>query len=435
MMISTNAAILLLFGSLFVFLLCRVPIAFSLAFSSLLTCLFSGINILTILQKMVSGMNSFTLLAIPFFLLCGEIMNQGGISEKIVKFANAYVGHWHGGVAQVNVMSSMLFGGISGSPVADCASLGPFEIKLMKDSGYDGPFSTALTVASSCQATLIPPSHNMVIYALVAGSSVSIGALLMAGLVPGLILGIALMVYVYINARVNHRPRGPKFTTKEKLHALVDAFFALLTVIIIVVGVCGGICTATESAAVACVYAFIITFFVYRTVPFKAFFKICRKTLNTLAMVLALMSTAQIFSYLMAYLKVPTLITNALLSLSDNKVVIFLLINLALLLLGCIMDMAPLIVICTPILLPVVQSFGMNAIQFGVVMILNLSIGLCTPPVGCALFVGCSVGREKMGAVSKQLLPMFTVMIIVLILVTFVPALSMTLPNLIGYTT
>ena len=433
-MAVTNIAIIILFGSLVIFLLSRVPISFALAFSSLITCIYMKINVFTVLQKMVSGMNSYTLLAIPFFLLCGEIMNQGGISSKIVKFANACVGHWHGGVAQVNVLSSMLFGGISGSPVADCASLGPFEIKLMTDSGYDNDYSIALTVASSCQATLIPPSHNMVIYALVAGS-VSIGGLLMGGLVPGIILGLALMVYVYINARKNNRARGRKFTTREKWVAFRDGFFGILTAVIIVVGVCGGICTATESAAVACIYAFIITFFVYREVPLRAIFKIFRKTLNTLAMVLALMSTAQIFSYLMAYLKVPALITNYLINLSDSKIVILLLINIMLLLLGCIMDMAPLIVICTPILLPVVQNFGMSALQFGVIMILNLSIGLCTPPVGCALYVGCSVGKGKMGKVAKEMLPMYAVMIIVLMLVTFIPELSLWLPRMIGYAT
>ena len=434
-MAVTNIGILILFGTFVIFLLTRVPISFALAFSSLLTCLYMKINVFTVLQKMVSGMNSYTLLAIPFFLLCGEIMNQGGISGKIVTFANSCVGHWHGGVAQVNVLSSMLFGGISGSPVADCASLGPFEIKLMTDSGYDNDYSIALTVASSCQATLIPPSHNMVIYALVAGSSVSVGGLLMGGLVPGIILGIALMIYVYFNARHNKYPRGRKFTAKERWVAFRDGFFGLLTAVIIVVGVCGGICTATESAAVACVYAFIITFFVYREVPFKAIFKILRKTLKTLAMVLALMSTAQVFSYLMAYLKVPALITGYLIQLSDSKVVILLLINLMLLFLGCIMDMAPLIVICTPILLPVVQNFGMSATQFGILLILNLSIGLCTPPVGCALYVGCAVGKGKMGNVAKAMLPMYSVMIIVLIIVTFVPKLSLWLPALIGYIT
>ena len=433
-MAASSIGTIILFCSFLVFLLSRVPISFALAFSSLLTCLYMKINVFTVLQKMVSGMNSYTLLAIPFFLLCGEIMNQGGISQKIVKFANACVGYWHGGVAQVNVLSSMLFGGISGSPVADCASLGPFEIKLMTDCGYDRDFSIALTVASSCQATLIPPSHNMVIYALVAGS-VSIGGLLMAGLVPGILLGCALMIYVYLNAKLHNMPRGPKFTGKEKWNTFRDGFLGILTAVIIVVGVCGGICTATESAAIACVYAFIITFFVYRDVPIKTILKIFRKTLNTLAMVLALMSTAQVFSYLMAYLKVPALITNALLQLSSNKIVILLLINIMLLGLGCIMDMAPLIVICTPILLPVVQNFGMTPIQFGVMIILNLSIGLCTPPVGCALYVGCSVGKGKMGTIAKEMIPMYSVMILVLLLVSFVPEISLWLPRLLGYTT
>ncbi len=432
-MTSANIAIVLLLGSLVLFLACRVPISFSLAFSSLLTAMYLKLNLFTILQKMVSGMESYTLLAIPFFILCGEIMNQGGISEKIVKLANAMVGHWHGGVAQVNVLASMLFGGISGSPVADCASLGPLEIKMMEDSGYEKDFSVALTVASSCQATLIPPSHNMVIYALAVGSGVSIGGLLMAGLTPGILLGLFLMVYVFFYAKKHNCPRGKKFTTRERLIVFRDGFFAILTAIIIIVGVCGGICTATESAAVACVYAFIVTFFVYRQAPLRQLGKIFRKTLATLAMVLALMSTAQVFSYMLAYLKIPAIITRALLGVSSNQIVVMLLINLMLLLLGCIMDMAPLIIICTPVLLPVAQSFGMTPIQFGVLMILNLSIGLCTPPVGSALFVGCSVGKSKMAAVSKALLPMYGVMLVVLLLVTFVPQLTMWLPALIGY--
>lgn len=430
-MSTTIIASYILFGSCLIMLIFRMPISFTLGFSSLLAAWYLDLNMLTICQKMVSGMQSFPLLAIPFFILCGEIMGQGGISEKIINLAKALVGHWHGGVAEVNVLASMLFGGISGSPCADCASLGPLEIKLMLDSGYDKDFAVALTVASSCQATLIPPSHNMVIYALVAGAGVSIGALLMAGLLPGLVLGFAMMIYVYIIARKNNYPRGRKYSMKERVSVIRDGFFGLLTAVIIVVGVSGGICTATESSAVAVVYSFFITFFVYKKIPFKKICPILRNVLSTLAMVLALMSTAQIFSYMLAYLRIPAMITDVLLSFSSNKIVILLLVNLMLLVLGCIMDMAPLIIICTPVLLPVVAVFGMSPVQFGVVMILNLSIGLCTPPVGSALFIGCAIGKVSMSSATKALLPMYGVMILVLILVTFIPQLSMWLPNLL----
>lgn len=428
---NTMAASWLLIGSLVAMLVLRMPISFALGFSSILTALYLDLNLLTLCQKMVSGMQSFSLLAIPFFLLAGEIMGQGGISQKMVNVANVLVGRFRGGLAYVNCLGSMFFGGISGSPVADVSSLGVIEVDMMEKAGYDKDFSVAVTVASACQATLIPPSHNMVIYALAAGSGVSIGKLLLAGAVPGVMLGLGLMVLTFIFSRMRNFPRGEKVTLREAVRIFADGFLGLLTAAIIIVGVTAGVCTATEAAAVACVYAFIITFFVYREIPLSAMKKILRNTLSTLSMVMALMATAQMFSYLLAYLRIPAMLTELLMNISSNPAVILLLINFLLLFLGCIMDMAPLIIICTPVLLPVVTQLGMSPIQFGVLLILNLSIGLCTPPVGSALFVGCSVGKISMSKATKAMLPFYLVMVAVLLLVTFVPQFSTVLPDLI----
>lgn len=428
---NTMVASWLLIGSLVVMLVLRMPISFALGFSSIVTALYLNLNLLTLCQKMVSGMQSFSLLAIPFFLLAGEIMGQGGISQKMVDVANVLVGRFRGGLAYVNCLGSMFFGGISGSPVADVSSLGVIEVDMMEKGGYDKDFSVAITVASACQATLIPPSHNMVIYALAAGSGVSIGKLLLAGAVPGVMLGVGLMVLTFIFSRIRNFPRGEKVTLREAVRIFADGFLGLLTAVIIIGGVTAGVCTATEAAAVACVYAFFITFFVYREIPLKAMKKILRNTLSTLSMVMALMATAQMFSYLLAYLRIPAMLTNLLMNISSNPVVILLLINFLLLFLGCIMDMAPLIIICTPVLLPVVTQLGMSPIQFGVLLILNLSIGLCTPPVGSALFVGCSVGKISMAKATKAMLPFYLVMVVVLLLVTFVPQLSTVLPDLV----
>jgi tripartite ATP-independent transporter DctM subunit len=427
---DTVTATWILLGSLGIFLVARTPIAFALGFSSLLTAWYLDLSFLTLTQKMVSGIQSSSLLAIPFFLLSGEIMAQGGISRKLVDVAKVLVGRWRGGLAQVNCLGSMFFAGISGSPVADVASLGPIAIPMMVKSGYDKDFAVALTVSASCQATLIPPSHNMIIYALAAGGGVSIGKLLLAGAVPGVLVGAGAMVVSYVLARMRDLPRGEAVSFRVAVKVIYDGFLGLLTAFIITAGVIAGIFTATESSAVACVYAFIVTFFVYREIGLKQMRSILFNTMITLSMVMALMATAQMFGYLLALLRIPDAITGALLAFSDNKIAVLLLINIVLLGLGCIMDMAPLIIICTPALLPAVKELGMDPIQFGVMLILNLSIGLCTPPVGSALFVGCAVGKLSMAQVTRAMLPFFAVLIVVLVLVTFVPSVSLMLPKL-----
>ena len=420
-----SIAIAIMLGSFIILLMLRMPISFTLGISSALTALYLNIPLATVFQRMVSGVQSFSLLAIPFFILAGEIMGQGGISRRLIALANACVGWMRGGLAQVNILASMFFGGISGSAVADTSSIGSILIPMMTDSGYDKDFSVAVTVTSSCQGVMIPPSHNMILFAMAAGGGVSIGQLFMGGLIPGIILGIALMIMTAIIARKRNYPKGRVLSVKEIWKVTKDALLGLMTCIIIVGGVIFGWFTATESAAVAVVYAFIITFFVYREIPLRQFGNILRKSLRTIA-------TASMFGWLLAYLKIPAMVTTALLSISTNKIVILLLINVMCLILGCIMDMGPLILILTPILLPVATQLGMEPVQFGAMLILNLAIGLCTPPVGAALFAGCSIGRIKIEHATKACLPFYAMMILVLMLVTFVQPISMFVPHLMA---
>ena len=308
-----SIAIAIMLGSFIILLMLRMPISFTLGISSALTALYLNIPLATVFQRMVSGVQSFSLLAIPFFILAGEIMGQGGISRRLIALANACVGWMRGGLAQVNILASMFFGGISGSAVADTSSIGSILIPMMTDSGYDKDFSVAVTVTSSCQGVMIPPSHNMILFAMAAGGGVSIGQLFMGGLIPGIILGIALMIMTAIIARKRNYPKGRVLSVKEIWKVTKDALLGLMTCIIIVGGVIFGWFTATESAAVAVVYAFIITFFVYREIPLRQFGNILRKSLRTIAMVMALIATASMFGWLLAYLKIPAMVTTALL--------------------------------------------------------------------------------------------------------------------------
>ncbi|WP_319475336.1 TRAP transporter large permease [Marispirochaeta aestuarii] len=428
---DTSVAIGLLLGIFGVLLVLRVSITFTLACASIVTALYLNIPLMAIIQRMVQGVNSFSLLAIPFFILAGEIMGQGGISRRLIQFSNLLIGRLRGGLAQVNVLASMFFGGISGSAVADVSSIGTIMIPMMKQKGYDADYSTAVTVTSACQGIIIPPSHNMIIYSLAAGG-VSIGRLFLGGFIPGVLLGVALMIISWIIAVKRNYPKEERYSLKEALIITKDALLGLLTAVIIIGGVISGVFTATESAAIAVVYAFIITFFVYKEIKLSEFKRILYSSLKTLAMVMSLIAAASAFGYLMAYLKIPAKATEALLGITQNKVALLLLINLLLLLLGMIMDMAPLILITTPILYPVVVvALGMNPVHFGIMLMLNLGIGLCTPPVGSALFVGCAVGRVSMEEATKAMLPFYIMMIIVLLMVTFLPDLVMFVPNVL----
>lgn len=430
-MADLNIATILLLGLFVFFMIIRLPITFSLIFSSIITALYLKIPLMAVVQQMVQGVRSFSLLAIPFFIIAGEMMGQGGISRRLILFSNLLVGRIRGGLAQVNCLASMFFGGISGSAVADVSSIGTILIPMMKEKGYDDDFSVGITVTSACQGVIIPPSHNMIIYSLAAGG-VSVGRLFLGGFIPGVLLGVGLMIVSYIFAIKRNYPKERKYTINEALQITKDAILGLFTAIIIIGGVISGVFTATESAAISVVYAFIITFFVYREIPLKAFPRILYNSLKTLAMVMALIAAASAFGWLMAYLRIPAKATEALLMVTHNKILLLLLINLLLLLLGMIMDMAPLILITTPILYPVVvTALGMSPIHFGIMLILNLAIGLTTPPVGSALFVGCAVGRIRIEQVVKTMLPMWLVMFGVLMLITFVPEITLWIPDML----
>lgn len=427
-------ATLVLIGAFFVLMMLRVPITFSLLLSTLGSALISGTNLSVMVRQMVDGADNFALLAIPFFILMGEIMAEGGMSDKIVEFAKLAVGRFRGGLAYVNVMDSMFFGGISGSAVADVSSLGSIVVPMMKKQGYKAEFAVGLTVVTACQGVLIPPSHNMVIYALAAGGTVTVGNMLIGGLLPGIMLGIGLMVLCFFLANHYDFPKGEHVDYRGKRSKiLLGAIAPMMIFVIIMGGVGAGVFTATESSAVACVYTFIITYIVFGTAKIRDFGHVLRRSLKTLAIVMTLIATAKAFAYMMTDLRIPDQIAAALLAVTNSKFVLLLLINALLLVLGFFMDMAPLIMIMTPILLPVVTSpaIGMHPVHFGVMLIFNLAVGLCTPPVGSALYVGCAVGKTTLEATSRAMLPMYFTMVVVLLIVTFVPAISLWLPGLI----
>ncbi len=430
-MASTSVATALLLGLFILLLLIKVPVAFALAISTFITAGYLDIPAMVVTQQMVRSVSSFSLVAIPFFIVMGEILGRGGISDKLVAMADVLVGRVRGGLAMVNVMDSMFFGGISGSAVADVSSLGAIVIPMMEKAGYDKDFSVSMTIASSVQGILIPPSHNMIIYSVAAGG-LSVGKLFLGGLLPGIFLGLMLMVLGYAISVKRNYPKGKKYTFKEGIKILADSFLGLFTIVIIMGGVGAGWFTATESAAIATVWAFFISFFVYRSLKIKHLKPILASSLRTLALVLALIATSGGFAWMMAYLRVPALITDALIGITDNKIVILLIVNGILLFLGMIMDMAPLILITTPILLPVVTRVGMDPVQFGVIMMLNLGIGLLTPPVGSVLFVGSSIGKISIEELSRGMIPFYIVMIITLIVLTFVPQITLWLPTVLG---
>ncbi|HHY43079.1 MAG TPA: TRAP transporter large permease [Thermoanaerobacterales bacterium] len=423
-------AIWILIGSFLLMIFLRFPIAYAVALSSFFTLRYLGLPLAIIAQQMVKGISSYSLMAVPFFITMGVLMGKGGISEKLIGLADACVGWMRGGLGMVNVLDSYFFGGISGSAAADTASLGSVLIPIMVDQGYDADFATAITIASSVEGILVPPSHNMVIYATVAGG-VSVGSLFLAGYLPGAVLAVCLMVGVYILSVKRNYPKGDKFSIKNLLKHLGESFWALATVLIVVVGVVSGIFTATESAAIAVVYSLIVSLFIYKGVDLKGVWHALEECVDTLSIVLILISTSSIFGYLLTRLHVPTIAANAIMSFSDNPIVIALLINVILLILGSIMDMAPIILITTPILLPIATSIGIHPVQYGIMLMLNCGIGLLTPPVGAVLYIGTAISKLPMERVVKATLPFYLCMIAALLLVTFVPAISLWLPSVL----
>ncbi len=427
---TDTIAVFLLVGSFFIMLICRFPIAFAIGLSSLITTLYLGLPLTQIAQIMVKGVNVFTLMAVPFFIIAGELMGAGGISARLIRLSDALVGWLRGGLAMVNIVASMFFGGISGSSTADTASLGTLLIPIMRKQGYDDEFSTNVTMTSSVQGLLIPPSHNMVMYAMVAGS-VSVGRLFLGGIVPGIFLGLALMVYSYYLAVKRNYPKGDAFSLRNVGAAFVDAVWGLITVFIVVVGVVTGIFTATESAAIAVVWAMLVSSLVYRELTLVKMWHVIERSLGTLAIVMILISTSQVFGWLLTYLKMPEMVASAILGLTENPYLIMLILNLLMLMLGTIMDMSAIILVATPILLPIAIKAGMDPVHFGVVVILNLGIGLITPPVGGTLFVGSAVSGVPIERLTKTLLPFFVVMIAVLLIITYIPGIVMFLPDLL----
>jgi tripartite ATP-independent transporter DctM subunit len=422
-------ATILIIGVFLVLLFLRTPIVFAIGFSTLVSIVYLDLPLMMVAQMMVKNVNTFILMAVPFFITAGEIMSAGGIAKRLVAFANALVGWMRGGLAMVNCVDSMFFGGISGSSAADTAALGSVVIPMMVEQGYEKEFATNLTMATSVQGILIPPSHNMVTYSLVAGS-ISVGRLFLGGFIPGILLGVAMMIYSYYVAVKKNYPVGDKFSFKVLWKTFVDAAWGLGTIIIILGGVTTGIFTATESAAIAVVWAIFVTFFIYREIPFKEIWSIFGRSLNTLGIVMILIGTSGAFAWVLAYLKVPAMIAGGILSVSKNPIIITLILQLIMLFLGTLLDMSAIILIATPILLPVAISIGFDPVHFGIVMMLNLGIGLLTPPVGSTLFIGSAISGIKIEVLSRTLLPFYGVMLLVLMVITFIPGLVMFLPDM-----
>jgi tripartite ATP-independent transporter DctM subunit len=422
--------ILILIGSFAIFCLLGMPVAYSLGIASILAALWIDIPLEAVMLKTSDGMDDFALLAIPFFILAGGIMAEGGMAERLVNLAKIFVGFIRGGPALVNILASAFFGCISGSSVADTASIGSVMVPQMIKNGYPRLFAVNVTVAGSLQPLLIPPSHNAVIYSLAAGGTISIADLFLAGAIPGFMLGLSLMALVLIIARRKNFPKGEPIAARQAARILVEAFWGLLTVFIILGGILSGVFTPTESAAVACIYAFLVTMFIYRDYKWRELPLLVGRVVRTVGIVMIMIGFSVAFGYMMALMRVPAQAADFFLSLADNRYTLLLLINILLLLLGTFMDLAPMLLICTPIFLPIVVKYGVDPVHFGIIMILNLGIGLLTPPVGPTLAVGCAIGKVTMEAVSKSIMVFYIPMIIVLLLVTYVPALSLWLPSL-----
>jgi tripartite ATP-independent transporter DctM subunit len=393
-----------------------------------------GIPLEAVMLQVSSGVSKFAMLTIPFFVLAGAIMAEGGMARRLVAFANVLVGmvRVRGGLSAVNVLATTFLSGISGSAVADTSAIGSVMIPQMEKTGYPRVFATNVTISASVQALLVPPSHNAVIYSLATGGTISIISLFMAGVAPGLLLGASLVVLCLVLAYRNGHPRGETVALREAVKIAIDALWGLVTLAIILGGILGGVFTAIEAGAVACLWAFFVTMFIYRDYRWRELPQLIHRTMRTVAMVMTLIAFAASVGYVMALMQVPARVTAMLLTLSSDKNVILLLINVLLLVLGCLLDMAPSILICTPILLPVVVKFGVDPVHFGMIMLLNLGIGLCHPPVGAILFVGCAVGRVTIEQVVREIWPFYAVMFVVLMLVTYIPSISLWLPHLLS---
>ncbi|KYG98494.1 TRAP transporter large permease [Bradyrhizobium sp. DOA1] len=423
--------LIILGATFFGFLILGVPVAFAIGLSAICTILYEGLPVAVIFQQMMSGMNIFSFLAIPFFVFSGELMLHGGVADKIVQLAKNLVGHIRGGLGMSNVVACTLFGGVSGSPVADVSAMGAVMIPMMKKEGFDTDYAVNVTTHASLVGALMPTSHNMIIYALAAGGKVSIGALIAAGLLPALVLMVCMLVAAYAVAVKRGYPAGKFPGWAEVFRSLAAALPGLLIVGIILAGILSGVFTATESAAIAVTYTILLTFFIYRTMTWGNFLRAAAKAVKTTGVVLLLIGVSTMFQYLMGLYEVADLAGEMMSKVSTQPWMIFLLINVILFVLGTFMDMAATILICTPIFLPIAMKAGMDPVQFGMLMLINCALGLNTPPVGTTQFVGCAIGGISVGAVMRTILPFYAALIAALMFVTYVPAFSLWLPRLL----
>ncbi len=422
--------VLILLGSFALLCALGLPVAYALGLAAILAALWVDIPLEAVMLKISDGTDDFALLAIPFFVLAGAIMAEGGMAVRLINLAKVFVGFVRGGLALVNILASTLFGCISGSSVADTASIGSVMIPQMVKQGYPRVFATNVTICGSVQALMIPPSHNAVIYSLAAGGTISVAHLFLAGIFPGLLLGLCLIGLVLWTAHRRDMPRSEPVRLAQVPRVALDALWGLGTIVIIMGGILSGVFTPTESAAVACVYAFLVTFLVYRDYQWRDLPHLVHRVVKTVAMVMMLIGFSVAFGYMMAILQIPAKVTAFFLGISENKYVFLMLVNILLLLLGTFMDLAPMLLICTPIFMPVILKLGIDPVHFGMIMILNLGIGLVTPPVGPTLFVGCAIGKVTMEQVTRELWPFYGAMCLALLLVTYVPAISLWLPGL-----
>lgn len=423
-------ALTILAVSFFGFLVLGVPVAFAIGLSAIATIVYEGLPLAVVFQRMAAGMNIFSFLAIPFFIFAGELMLYGGVADRIVKFAKNLVGHIRGGLGMSNVVACTLFGGVSGSPVADVSAMGAVMIPMMKKEGYDADYAVNVTTHASLVGALMPTSHNMIIYSLAAGGKVSIAALIVAGMIPAALLTLCMLVAAYLVAIKRGYPAGTFPGWNVVLRSGAAALPGLFVVVIIIVGILTGVFTATESAAIAVVYAILLATLLYRSLTRSQLIKAAAKAVKTTGIVLLLIGVSNTFGYLISLYSVAELTGQALASITTNPWMMFFLVNLILFVLGTFLDMAATILICTPIFLPICMQYGMGPVQFGMLMLINCALGLNTPPVGTTQFVGCAIGEVSIGHVMKTIWPFYGALIAALFLVTYVPQFSLFLPNL-----
>ena len=427
-------SIIVLFISFFGLLAIGVPVVYSIGVSTTITLLMNVNNmpaITTVAQRMTTGIDSFSLLAIPFFVLAGELMKQGGIANRLINLASAIIGRLPGGLAYVNVLAAMLFGAVSGSAVAAASAIGSIMTDRMEDEGYPRTMSASVNITASTTGLLIPPSNTLIIYALASGGTASVASLFIAGYLPGFLVGIALMITAGYMVFKKKLPRGASVSFSDTVKYFIDAFFSLMLLVVVVGGIVAGVFTATEAAAIAVFYAAILAF-LYKAISMKDLPVIILNSGKTTALVMAVISTSMAMSWLFTFINIPQMITGFMLENFSNPIIIFLIINITLLIVGTFMDMSPAVLIFTPIFLPVVVELGMDPVHFGIVMVLNLCIGICTPPVGTLLFVGIGVAKVSVSKVIGPFIPFLVSMVIVLMIVTYVPWISLWLPGVFG---